>query len=98
MTVPAGNVVRFSACHLVRAHNNVLEGLVERCADVDIAVGVRRPVVENEFGPSLAALTESPIEILARPASQNLGLLLRQTSPHGKIGLGQIESARVIEG
>ncbi len=56
VTVPAGHVIGFPACHLMRADNDVLQRLVERRADVDIAVGVRRPVVENEFRAALAAL------------------------------------------
>ena len=97
VTVPAGNVVGFPAGHLMRADDNVLERLVQRRADVDIAVGVRRPVVQHEFGAALAALAQRAIQILARPASQNLRLLLRQTAAHGKIRLRQIESARIVE-
>ena len=98
VTVPAGHVVGFPARHLMRADDDVLQRLVERRADVDIAVGVRGPVVQHEFGAALAALAQLAIQILARPASQNLRLLLRQTAAHGKIGLRQIESARIIEG
>ena len=98
VTVPAGHVVGFPARHLMRADDNVLQRLVERGADVDVAVGVRRAVVQHEFRPALAALAQRAIEILARPARQNLRLLLRQTAPHGKIGLRQIEGARIVEG
>ncbi len=81
----------------MRADDNILERLVERGADVDVAVGVRRPVVQHEFGTTLAALAQLAIQVLARPARQNLRLLLRQTAPHGKIGLRQIEGAGIIE-
>ena len=60
VTVPAGNIVGFPAGHLMRAHDNVLQRLVQRRADVDIAVGVRRPVVQHEFGAALAALDAAP--------------------------------------
>ena len=55
VTVPAGNVVGFPPRHLVRAHDDVFQRLVERGADMDVAVGVRRPVVEHEFRTALAA-------------------------------------------
>ena len=85
MTVPAGNVVGFPARHLMRTDDDVLKRLVERRADVDVAVGVGRPVVEHEFGAALAALAqrrirdsrapsepESPAPSAAdRPASEN---------------------------
>ncbi len=70
MTVPAGNVVGFPPRHLMRAHDNVLQRLVERRADVNIAVGVRGPVVQHEFRPALASFAQRGIEILPRPAGQ----------------------------
>ena len=97
VTVPAGHVVGFPARHLMRTDDNVLQRLVQRRADVDIAVGVRRPVVKNEFGAALAALAQLRIQILARPARQNFRLLLRQTPAHRKIRLRQVQSARIIE-
>ena len=60
MTVPARHVVGFPACHLMRAHDNVFQRLVQRRADVDVAVGVGRPVVEHEFGAALAASRSAP--------------------------------------
>ena len=97
VTVPAGNVVGFPARHLMRTDDDVLQRLVERRADVNVAVGVRRPVVEDEFRAAFAAPAQLRIQILTRPARQNFWLLLRQTSAHGKIRLRQIEGARVIE-
>ena len=97
VTVPTRHVVGFSARHLMRTDDNVLQRLVQRRADVDIAVGVRRPVVKNEFGATLPALAQLGIQILARPARKNFRLLLRQTPAHGKICLRQVQSARIIE-
>ena len=98
VTVPAGHVVGFPARHLMRTDDDVLQRLVQRRADMDIAVGVRRPVVQHEFRAALAALAQRAIQILARPASENLRLLLRQTAAHRKIRLRQIERAGIVEG
>ena len=97
VAVPAGHIVGFAAGHLVRPDDDVLQRLVERGADVDIAVGVRRPVVEHEFWAALAALAQLCVQVLARPTRQNFRLLLRQARAHGKVGLWQIEGARIIE-
>ena len=97
VTVPAGNVVGFPPRHLVRAHDDVLQRLVERRADVNIAVGVRGPVVEHEFRPALASFAQRSVEIFPRPAGQNLRLLLRQAGAHREVGLWQIERARIVE-
>ena len=97
VTVPAGDVVGFPPRHLMRADDNVLQRLVQRRADVNIAVGVRRAVVEDELGAALSAPAQFAVQILARPARKNFRLLLRQTGAHGEIRLRQIESARIIE-
>ena len=54
VAVPARHVVRVVPEHLLRAHYKVLENLVERVPDVDVAVGVGRPVVQHEtrHGPA----------------------------------------------
>ena len=96
VAVPAGHVVRVLARHLLRADHDVLQDLVEGVADVDVAVGVGRAVVQDEFRPSLARLAQRGIEILARPARQNLRLLLRQAGAHGKVGLRQKQGLRIV--
>jgi len=98
MAVPAGDVVGIPAGHLVRADDHVLEDLVERGADVNVAVGVGRPVVQHEFGTAFAAFPQLAVEVLARPARQDLRLLLRQAGPHRKVGHWQEKRLRIVEG
>ena len=50
VVVPAGHVGRVIAAHGLLADDEVLEGLIERVAHVDVAVGERRAVVQNEAG------------------------------------------------
>jgi hypothetical protein len=52
VAVPAGHVVGVLAQHLLRAVDDVLEDLVERVADVQVAVGVGRAVVQHEARPA----------------------------------------------
>ena len=49
VAVPARHVVGVVAEHLLAARHHVLEDLVERVADMDVAVGVGRAVVQDEF-------------------------------------------------
>src|SRR6185503_2152230 len=70
--------------------------LVERVADMDVAVRVRRAVVQDEFRPALAGLAQARIEAELFPAREDLGFLLRQPGTHGKIGLGQEQSLAVV--
>ena len=54
VAVPARHVVGVEAQHLLAARHHVLEDLVERVADMDVAVGVGRAVVQHEFRPARA--------------------------------------------
>jgi hypothetical protein len=54
VAVPAGHVGRVLAQQRLGADDHVLQHLVQRMADVDVAVGVGRAVVEDEFLAALA--------------------------------------------
>ena len=96
VAVPAGHVIRIVAEHLLAARHHVLEDLVERVADMDVAIGVRRPVVEDEARPALGRRAQRPVKVELLPARQNLRLLLRQAGAHREVGLGQKQRFRVI--
>ena len=48
MAVPPGDVLRVKTGELAALDDHVLEHLVQRVADVQFAVGVRRAIVQNE--------------------------------------------------
>ena len=55
VAVPAGHVGRVEARHRLGLDHDVLQDLVDRVADVDVAVGVGRAVVQDELRAALAA-------------------------------------------
>ena len=55
-------------------------------ADVDVAIGVRGAVVEDEFRLAPPSLAEALIEADVPPAGEQLRLFLRQSAAHRKIG------------
>ena len=65
-------------------------------ADMNIAVGVWRPVMENEFLLALRLFAQTVIEVHRFPARQKFRLLLRQAAAHREIGLGQENGIAVI--
>src|SRR5262249_10203039 len=81
-----------------RARHHVLEDLVERGADVDVAVGVGRPVMQDELRFAFRGVAQPPIHVEPGPARENLRLLLRQAGAHREIGLGQEQSRAVVAG
>src|SRR3546814_16114066 len=62
--------------------------MVERVADVHVAIGVGRAVVEDELRAVLAAFANLPFEIALEPTREDRRLLLRQAGFHRKVGFG----------
>lgn len=96
VTVPAGDVGRVLALQRLGADDHVLQDMVERMADVHVAIRVRRTVVEDELVAALAAFADLPFEIALDPFRQNLRFLLRQAGLHREVGLGQEDGVAVI--
>ena len=66
-------------------------------ADMEVAVGVGRAVMQDELGPALALGAQALEQVHVGPALQQLRLLLGQAGAHGEVGLGQ-ENAGFIVG
>ena len=100
VTVPAGDVAGVSPHHLARAHHHVLEDLVERVADVEVAVGVGRPVVEGEglAAPRIPGgpLAQAVVDPDPLPAGEPVGLAPGQARAHGKAGRGEVQRVAVV--
>jgi hypothetical protein len=93
VAVPAGDVRGVMPEHGIGLDDEVLEDLVHRRAQVDVAVGIGGAVVEEEGraaggGPFL----EDPfVETHGLPRLDGLRLPLGQVGFHGEIGAGQVE-------
>ena len=66
--------------------HEVFEDLVQRGADVDVAVSVGRPVVENKLRLTPSCLGKTPVKPYFLPAGEQFWLLLRQAAAHRKFG------------
>ena len=51
MTVPSGNKGCIFSLHAPRLNRHVLENFIERGPEVDVTVGIRRSIVEDETPP-----------------------------------------------
>ena len=96
MAVPARHVDRIPAQHLLRAHDDILEDLVQRRAEVEMAVGVGRPVVEDEFGPPRGLFAQAPVEAGLLPVRGHRRLAFRQPCLHGKAGARHEDGIAVV--
>ena len=96
MGVPAGNIGGLKAGHVPVLDNDVLQDLVHGRADVDIAVGVGRAVVEDKPGLTGVPADHGVIEVFPVHFPQHVGLPLGQARPHGEVSLGQMDGLVVI--
>ncbi len=96
VAVPAGDIGGVEALHGARADDEVLEALVEEVAQVDVAVGVGRAVMEDERLGALARFACAVVEVHRGPALEGGGLILHEVGLHGEGRLGQIERAAVV--
>jgi hypothetical protein len=80
--VPAGHERRAVAAHAVGAHNDVLERLVERVPDVDVAVGVGRSVVQDEVAVGRGLGEHLAVQVNLAPEGLPARFLFGQVRPH----------------
>ena len=96
MAVPSRDIVRIVAEHLLAARDDILQNLIEGVPDMDIAIGVGRTVMQDEFVAAFRGRAELPVQIALFPASQDLRLALRQARTHGKFGLRQKQRFGIV--
>ena len=96
VVIPAGDVGGVVATHGVHTGDEVLQGLVQGVAHVQVAVGEGRAVVEGEEGLALVLLQHLVVQVHVVPALEHVGLPLGQTGSHGEVGLGEIDGLVVV--
>ena len=96
--VPAGDVGGAIARHVLVLDDDVLEDLVHGGADVDVAVGVGRAVVEDEPGLAGVFVHQLVVGDFRPLGVEQLGLPLGQARPHGELRFGQVDGLVVIHG
>ena len=96
MTVPAWHVGREVPFHPLAFNDDILQDLVEGMADMDVAVGVGRAVVQHEGRLAGTRGGHFPVKIHFLPVLEHFLLPLREIGAHGKIGDGKIQSIFII--
>ncbi len=91
VAVPTGDIRRAVPAHCLVAVDDVLERLVQCGADMDVAIGERRTIVQDEGRLPGAAPLNPVVKAEFFPMRHPGRLALDQTRPHGKIGLGEQE-------
>src|SRR3989442_1742407 len=98
VTVPAGDVDRVEAEHRARLHDDVFEDFVEDVPQMDVAVRVRRAVVQDPEGAVRGDLAEALVHPELLPPGEHLRLALRKVGLHGEGGFRQGQRGFVVHG
>ena len=85
--IPARHVRRAEPRHRARLDDDVLQDLVEDVAVVDVAVGVRRAVVQHEQRCAGARLEDPVVQLDLVPPREDLGLAPGQVTAHRELGV-----------
>ncbi len=98
VTIPARHIAGIIAGHLARPVDDVLQDLVQRVADMQMAVRIGGAVMQDELLAALGIRAQTGPQVGLRPALQDFRLALRQARAHREIGLGQVDRVFVIDG
>ena len=96
VAIPARNVGRVAAQEVLGAADHVLDRVVQRVADVHVAVRVRGPVMVHEGLTPPAGIAQLLVQFLGFPARGNNRLLLGEAGLHRELGLRQEDGVSVV--
>ena len=96
VAIPARDVDRVQPLELARLDDHVFEDLVDGVAHVDLAVGIRRAVVQYKLRRARARGAQLRVQALLFPFAHPVRLALGQVTAHGKRGVGQVQGTSVI--
>ncbi|KJJ19384.1 hypothetical protein HMPREF3156_00766 [Neisseria sp. HMSC06F02] len=96
MAVPARHIRRVETGLGFAADNDVFEDFVDGMTDVDVAVGIRRAVVQDEFRTAFGDFAQFLIAFVLVPAFQPRRLALGEVAAHRKRAFEQVYGFAVI--
>ena len=96
VAIPAGDVRRIKPAQGFVFDDDVLENLVERGADVDIAIGEGRAVVQHKFLRTRARRADGVVEAGGLPLRQPGRFAQHEVRPHREVGFGQVECVFIV--
>ena len=96
VTVPAWDKLGVKAGELPGLDHHVLEHLVDGMPHVDLAVGVRRAVGEDELGCIAARVAQLLVKPFVLPLLDPAGLALGQVAAHRERRVRQVQGGAVV--
>ena len=91
VAIPARHVGRVEAGQRARFDDHVFEDLVDGVAQVDVAIRVRRAVVQDEFRTAGGSLAHALVDFLVLPLLYPLRLALGHVAAHRERGFRHVD-------
>ena len=98
MAVPPRDVLGVKACELLGLDDHVLEHFVQRMADVQLAVGIGRAIVQHKQRRAVAGCAQTFVQPGLVPCFDPTRLALGQVAAHREGRVGQVQGAAVVNG
>ena len=95
MAVPARNIGSIKAHQPAGFNNHVFENLIDRMTNVNITIGIRRAIVQNEFRLPCMRCPNGFVEFIFLPLGYPLRLALGQIAPHWKSSFQKVNGIRI---
>ena len=98
MAIPTGDEIHVLAQQKLRADDEIFQQLIERMADMDVAIGIGRAIMKNEGRGAcfFSRCLDGLIQVGVAPFGDDFGLELRQAAAHRKISYRQKYGVTVI--
>ncbi len=84
MGIPAKDERRLKAAHVLVANDEIFQKAVKHMAAMNIAIGIGRSVVKQEFLATVAVLHHLFVKLLFIPFGEHLRLFLSEIPSHLK--------------
>ncbi len=78
------------------ADDRIFQDMVQRMADMHVAIRIRRAIMQDELFAPAAAVAQLFIQALFLPTGKDHRFLLRKASLHGEIGLRQEDGIAIV--
>ena len=96
VAVPARHIRRAVAAQGLVFDDDVFENFVERVADVDVAVGERRAIVQDKFFGTVACALDFLVEFFLLPLFELLWFAGDEVGLHREVRPRQVQSVFVV--
>ena len=96
VAIPARHVGRIEAHETAGFNDHILQNLVDRVTNVNVAVGVGRAIVEDELFTPFTLLAQVGVYIKILPALEHFRLAYGQAGFHLKVSFRQVQGMLVV--